>query len=118
MLADTGGPAAGRAPAPELLAGADPELAAAVRARPDDGDAWFQLGNYYVDQDQLLEAEQAYQEALRAGPNVKAQHNLGLVQIRLGIDSLRRASEALPEDDPVRQQTRQFLQLLAEAGYQ
>ena len=100
-----------------LLNQAPPELAQAIRANPRDSDAWFQLGNGFAENDQLINAESAYREALRYGPNVKAQHNLGLVHIRLGIEALRSAAEQLPADHPTRIETRQFLALMAQAGY-
>jgi cytochrome c-type biogenesis protein CcmH/NrfG len=100
-----------------LLSRATPEMAQAVQANPQSSDAWFQLGNSFAENDQLLEAEKAYQQALLYGPHVKAQHNLGLVHIRLGMEALRSASAQLPADSPTREQTRQFLELMREVGY-
>lgn len=104
-------------PSSPLLDNADPQLAAAVKAKPDDPEPWYQLANHYARKDQLIDAELSYREALQRGQHTRAQHNLGLVYIRLGIESLRKASTGLPEDHPARIETRRFLQVLAEAGY-
>ena len=100
-----------------LLNQASPKMAQTVRANPQNSDVWFQLGNEFAEQDQLINAEAAYRQALMLGPNVKAQHNLGLVHIRLGIEALRSSAEQLPANDPTRAETRQFLKLMSQAGY-
>ena len=100
-----------------LLARTSPQLAQAVRANPSNNEVWFQLGNSFAENDQLIEAEAAYRQALMLGPHAKALHNLGLVHIRLGIEALRSSSEQLPADHPSRLETRKFLELMAEAGY-
>jgi len=100
-----------------LLSRASPELAQSVRANPRSSEAWFQLGNGFAENDQLIDAEAAYRQALLLGPHIKAQHNLGLVHIRLGIEALRSAAKQLPADSPARAETRQFLELMAQAGY-
>lgn len=100
-----------------LLSQASPKMAQTVQANPQSSDAWFQLGNEFAEQDQLINAEAAYRQSLMLGPNAKAQHNLGLVHIRLGIEALRSSAEQLPANDPARAETRQFLKLMSKAGY-
>ena len=78
----------------------------------DTDNYWFQLGNKYAENGQLEEAVLAYQEALKRGDNVKALHNLGLVRVRLGIEMLERARKRLAPNDPVHQETRQYLHAL------
>lgn len=101
----------------DWLSKAPPALAQQVRANPTSSEAWFQLGNNFADNNQLVEAERAYQQALMQGTHVKAQHNLGLVHIRLGIMALRSASEQLPANHPTRLETKRFLQYMSKAGY-
>lgn len=99
-----------------LFEEAPPALVQAIQANPNSSEAWFQLGNAYADQDKLIKAEAAYRQALVRGPHLKAQHNLGLVHIRLGVEALRSAYQQMPADHPSRQQTRQFLDLMSKAG--
>ena len=100
-----------------MLARAPADLSKAVRANPNNNEAWFQLGNGLAEQDQLVDAEAAYRQALMLGPHVKALHNLGLVHIRLGIEALRSSSAQLPKDHPSREETRNFLELMSKAGF-
>ncbi len=86
-----------------------------TRLRPQDPEPWFQLGNLYAEQGRLLMAERAYREALRRRDEARTLHNLGLVQVRLGVGALREARERLPADDPVHEYTREFLRVLLEA---
>jgi tetratricopeptide (TPR) repeat protein len=86
-----------------------------TRLRPRDAMPWFQLGNLYAEQGRLLMAERAYREALRRRDEARTLHNLGLVQVRLGVGALREARERLPADDPVHEDTREFLRVLLEA---
>ncbi len=87
-----------------------------TRARPGDAEPWFQLGNLYAEQGRLDSAERAYREALRRRDEVRTLHNLGLVQIKLGIGALREAQRRLPADDPIQEQTREFLRGALEAA--
>lgn len=89
---------------------------ALAKARPDDPDPWFRLGNWYVEQNQLEQAEHAYQQALQRGEHTSALHNLGLIRIRLGVKALQDAGQQLPADDPVHAETRRFLQTLLETA--
>jgi len=87
-----------------------------IRLRPNDAGPWFQLGNLYAEQGRLDAAERAYREALRRRDEARTLHNLGLVQVRLGVGALREAQQRLPPDDPTRQETRALLQTLLEAA--
>ncbi|MFO7641268.1 MAG: tetratricopeptide repeat protein [Candidatus Competibacteraceae bacterium] len=86
-----------------------------TRLRPRDATPWFQLGNLYAEQGRLLMAERAYREALRRRDEARTLHNLGLVQVRLGVGALREARERLPADDPVHEETRELLRALLDA---
>ncbi|MFO1422035.1 MAG: tetratricopeptide repeat protein [Candidatus Competibacteraceae bacterium] len=87
-----------------------------TRLRPNDAGPWFQLGNLYAEQGRLDAAERAYREALRRRDEARTLHNLGLVQVKLGVGALREAQQRLPPNDPVRRETREFLQTLLEAA--
>lgn len=86
-----------------------------IRLKPKDADPWFQLGNLYAEQGRLDSAERAYREALRRRDDARTLHNLGLVQVKLGVGALREAQKRLPPDDPARRETREFLRALLEA---
>ena len=83
-----------------------------LRLKPGDAAPWFQLGNLYAEQGRLDSAERAYREALRRRDDARTLHNLGLVQVRLGVGALREAQKRLPPDDPARRETREFLRAL------
>lgn len=87
-----------------------------IRLQPNDAGPWFQLGNLYAEQGRLDAAERAYREALRRRDEARTLHNLGLVQVRLGVGALREAQRRLPPDDSARRETREFLQTLLEAA--
>ncbi len=87
-----------------------------TQLQPTAAEPWYQLGNLYAQRDDLEAAEHAYRQALRRADRVDALHNLGLVQMRMGIQALRVADARLPADDPVRQQTRDFLRTLSTEG--
>ncbi|MFZ1640476.1 MAG: tetratricopeptide repeat protein [Candidatus Contendobacter sp.] len=87
-----------------------------TRLKPNEASPWFQLGNLYAEQGRLDSAERAYREALRRRDEARTLHNLGLVQVRLGVGALREAQKRLPPDDPTRRETREFLQTLLEAA--
>ena len=86
-----------------------------TRLQPRETGPWFQLGNLYAEQGRLDMAERAYREALRRRDDARTLHNLGLVQVRLGVGALREAWERLPPNDPARQQTHEFLRVLLDA---
>lgn len=86
-----------------------------VRLKPNDAAPWFQLGNLYAEQGRLEAAERAYRESLRRHDDAQTLHNLGLVQVRLGVGALRDAQMRLPPDAARRQETHEFLQTLLEA---
>lgn len=83
-----------------------------TRIKPSEAQPWFQLGNLYAEQGRLDSAERAYREALRRRDDARTLHNLGLVQVKLGVGALREARERLPPNDPLHQETREFLQTL------
>lgn len=87
-----------------------------IRLKPNDATVWFQLGNLYAEQGRLDSAERAYRESLRRRDDARTLHNLGLVQVRLGVGALREAQARLPPDDSTRQETREFLQTLLETA--
>ena len=87
-----------------------------TRLKPGDAEAWFQLGNLYAEQGRLDSAQRAYRESLRRRDDARTLHNLGLVQVKLGIGALRESQKRLPPDDPARQETRQLLQTLLETA--
>ncbi len=86
-----------------------------TRLKSNEALPWFQLGNLYAEQGRLDSAERAYREALRRRDEARTLHNLGLVQVRLGVGALREAQQRLPPDDPARRETREFLRTLLEA---
>lgn len=97
----------------------DPLLAAcrqALAAPADIGDPWFLLGNAYAEQGRLSEAEDAYRRALERAAHPRAQHNLALVQLQLGMHNLREAARQLPARDRARAETREFLRALMETA--
>ncbi|HXH03826.1 MAG TPA: tetratricopeptide repeat protein [Candidatus Competibacteraceae bacterium] len=87
-----------------------------TRLQPQAAEPWFQLGNIYVEQNRLEEAEQAFREALHRDDRPQALHNLGLVQVRLGLQAITQARERLPADDPVHEDTRALLQTLLQSA--
>lgn len=87
-----------------------------IRLKPNDAASWFQLGNLYAEQGRLDSAQRAYRESLRRRDDARTLHNLGLVQVRLGVGALREAQKRLPPNDPARQETRELLQTLLEAA--
>ena len=89
---------------------------ALARVQPENPDPWFRLGNWYAEQNQLEQAEHAYQQALQRDEHTGALHNLGLIRIRLGVKSLQQAGQKLPEDDPTHAETKRFLQAILEAA--
>jgi cytochrome c-type biogenesis protein CcmH/NrfG len=89
---------------------------ALIQVQPDTIEPWFQLGNLYAENGRLEDAQQAYREALRRGDKPQVRHNLGLVQLQLGIQALREARRQLPANDPTHAAARQYLRMLSEGG--
>jgi Flp pilus assembly protein TadD len=87
-----------------------------TRLKPKDAGAWFQLGNLYAEQGRLDSAERAYREALRRRDDARTLHNLGLIQVKLGIGALREAQTRLPPTDAARRETRELLRALLETA--
>jgi pentatricopeptide repeat protein len=98
------------------LQDAEAQCRALLRNEPPQAEPWFLLGNLYAESGRLDEAERAYQEAVRRGAEPKALHNLGLVQIRLGIANVKRARQQLPANSALHRETRQYLKTLLETG--
>ncbi len=80
----------------------------------DIAQAWFQLGNRYVEQHCWAAAIESYQQALKYHPHPQALHNLGLTHVQLGMEALHQAYQQLPAQDAVHSQTREYLKLLLE----
>jgi tetratricopeptide (TPR) repeat protein len=89
-----------------------------TRLKPGDAEPWFQLGNLYAEQGRLDSAQRAYRESLRRRDDARTLHNLGLVQVKLGIGALRESQQRLPPSDPARQETREWLRTLLETALQ
>ncbi len=87
-----------------------------TRLKPGDAEPWFQLGNLYAEQGRLDSAQRAYRESLRRRDDARTLHNLGLVQVKLGIGALRESQQRLPPNDPARQDTRELLRTLLETA--
>lgn len=87
-----------------------------TRLKPGDAEPWFQLGNLYAEQGRLDSAQRAYRESLRRRDDARTLHNLGLVQVKLGIGALRESQQRLPPNDPARQETRALLRTLLETA--
>lgn len=89
-----------------------------TRLKPQDAAPWwFQLGNLYAEQGRLDSAERAYRESLRRHDDARTLHNLGLVQIKLGIGAVREAQTRLPSSDTTQQETRELLRTLLETAF-
>ena len=89
-----------------------------TRLQPGNAESWFQLGNLYAEQGRLDSAQRAYRESLRRRDDARTLHNLGLVQVKLGIGALRESQQRLPPNDPARQETREWLRTLLETALQ
>ena len=99
------------------LSGCASPPAASVTAGRAPVKDWFQRANELAERSELQAAVHAYQRALALEPNTKtkALHNLGLVQLRLGLQNLREALAKLPPEHPAQRQTRDFVRLLLSA---
>ncbi|MBA1147217.1 tetratricopeptide repeat protein [Ectothiorhodospiraceae bacterium WFHF3C12] len=98
------------------------EFAAAARGygkylehRPGDARAWYRLGYAQAQLGRLEAAEASLRRALALDPEMaRARHNLGLVQIQLGVSAILSARRSLPEVDRAAAQTMQYLACLME----
>lgn len=91
-----------------------------LQRRPDDAEAWFRLGNAQAQLGRLEAAESALRQALALEPGMaRARHNLGLVQIQLGVTAVLMARRDLPEVDDPAARTMEYLACLMETfmGY-
>lgn len=76
---------------------------ALTRARPEDAETWFRLGNIYARTERPEPAVRAYQEALgRDASHARAWHNLGILRMRLAALAFARLAEVAAADDPLR----------------
>jgi tetratricopeptide (TPR) repeat protein len=67
------------------LAQAAQAVEKAVTLRPNDGDAFADLGNVYVQQDRIDEAQRALERALAIDPNTpRANNTMGLAALKRG----------------------------------
>lgn len=87
-----------------------------IRLKPGDAEPWFHLGNLYAEQGRLDSAQRAYRESLRRRDDARTLHNLGLVQVKLGVGALRESQQRLPPNDSAREETREFLRTLLETA--
>jgi cytochrome c-type biogenesis protein CcmH/NrfG len=72
-----------------------------VTAYPDNAQAWFRLGNVYLRGSQFGYAQRAFEQTLRADPQLtKAQANLALVHLYLFRVAANQAivSDQVPEE--------------------
>lgn len=74
---------------------------------------WFARGVRAAEGGQLDAAERAFRQAYAQGAGVRALHNLGLVQVRLGVEALNEARQQLPPEHPVHAEIDEFLRTLA-----
>lgn len=80
-----------------------------LTAHPDNASAWFRLGTVYIRSNQTILAQQAFEQALRADPNMtKAFANLALVH----ITQFRAAATAAINSDQVSEANRAALKSL------
>lgn len=73
-----------------------------TRAVPNDGEAWFYLGNLYARSNRPEQAAQAYQKALMLnGNDARAWHNLGVVRLREAWAAFIQAHGLTAPGDPL-----------------
>jgi len=90
---------------------AEKDLLEVTRRVPNDGMAWFRLGNLYMRQNQLDRAADAYQKALvRQSGLDKAWHNLGVVQLMLAQRHFQQLRTRLPATSPLQERAGYFEQ--------
>ncbi len=86
-----------------------------VEADPGRALAWYRLGNLQAREARLDDAIRSYSESLRLEPeNAEARHNLGLVQIRRGVQHLREARRTLDRPQVIVESDRYLSHLLVD----
>ena len=94
---------------------AEKDLLEVTRRVPNDGTAWFRLGNLYMRQNQFDQAADAYQKALvRQSSLDKAWHNLGVVQLKLAQRHFQQLRTRLPVSSPLHERARYFERSIGE----
>lgn len=91
-----------------------------LQQRPEDAQAWYRLGNAQAQLGRLEAAESALRQALALNSKMdRARHNLGLVQIQLGVMAILEARRGLPDVDQPAARTMEYLACLMETfmGY-
>jgi len=69
---------------------------------PSDAEIWFRLGNSYARLNKHGAAIQSYQQALNRDPrNSKTWHNLGIVQLKLAVNTFTEMQSNTNADDPL-----------------
>ncbi len=69
---------------------------------PEDAEIWFRLGNSYARLNKHGAAIQSYQQALNRDPrNSKTWHNLGIVQLKLVVNTFTEMLSNTNADDPL-----------------
>lgn len=87
------------------------------QAQRDDMD-WYRYGNCLTELDQTQQAVVAFQRSLANNPKfAQARHNLGVLQLKLGVKNLIEARGQLVESDDVYQDLAFLLKQLAELVY-
>lgn len=87
---------------------------------PNDAQAWYRLGYAHAQVGRLVAAEAAFRRALDLDPEMaRARHNLGVVQIQLGVKAILAARRELPDVDDAAARTMEYLACLMETfmGY-
>lgn len=72
------------------------------RRIPKDAEIWFRLGNSYARLNRHGAAIQSYQQALKRDPrNSKTWHNLGIIQLKLAVNTFTEMRSNTNADDPL-----------------
>jgi len=72
------------------------------RRMPNDAEIWFRLGNSYARLNKHGAAIQSYQQALKRDPrNSKTWHNLGIVQLKLAVNTFTEMQSNTNANDPL-----------------
>lgn len=93
-------------------------LKSLVRRMPNDGEAWFRLGNLYARTNQAELAAHAYEKALLvASGDARIWQNLGVVRLRQAWAAMLQANALLPGREPLSVQVEDILRHLGELPY-
>ena len=93
-------------------------LKSLVRRMPNDGEAWFRLGNLYARTNQAELAAHAYEKALLvASGDARIWQNLGVVRLRQAWAAMLQANALLPGREPLSVQVEEILRHLGELPY-